>query len=471
MKNYDIQKLGEHKGSPRFYKEGKRIALAGFTPGTVYRATMHQEQGMLVLKVDPDGAYKVSKKAARNASEAETVVPVIDINSKELLGMFEGLDQVRVIVRQGQIVLLALATEIRRKERIERVTQKIRSGTPLDVGSVSHGIGILSNALHMGLEEQGVASRQMFACDIEATYLDQAEQANDCWSDDTIKVTAPLQEFAVDEWAMQRIGKIDVLEGGIPCTAASHAGRSKKHLEKAEDDPNVGHLIFGFLTLIARLNPAIVVLENVPAYQSTASMGIFRTQMRDLGYDVHERILSGKDFGALENRQRMVAVGVTKGLLSFSLDGLKLPEHTARMVADILDPVPLDDPSWSTLQYLVDKEVRDKAAGKGFMMQKVKDTATSVPTITRGYMKRRSTDPFLQHPENGDLLRLFTPGEHARIKGVPAHLIRGMSATRAHEALGQGICYEPFRAVGRYIGEALGSQLRAHYVEPLRQAA
>lgn len=456
MKGYDIQKIGEHKGAPRFYKEGRRVALAGFTPGTNYRATLHQEEGMLVLKVDPSGEYKVSKKAARTGAADE--VPVIDLNSKELLGMFDGMDQVRVIVREGQIVLLALATEVRRKERLDRITQKIRSGTPLDIGSVSHGIGVLSNALHKGLEERGVASRQAFACDIEATYLDQAEAANDCWNDATIKVTAPLQEFAVDDWAMKTIGKVEILEAGLPCTAASMAGRAKKGLDKAEDDPNVGHLIFGFLTLIARLNPAIVVLENVPAYQVTASMSIFRTQMRDLGYNVHERILSGKDFGALENRQRMVAVGVTKGM-QFSFDDLALPVNVVRTVSEILDPVPADDPSWSTLQYLKDKEVRDKAAGKGFMMQTVAASATSVPTITRGYMKRRSTDPFLQNPKDPQLLRLFTPAEHARIKGVPAHLVDGMSATRAHEALGQGICYAPFQAVGRHIGEYLMKSL------------
>lgn len=456
MQQYEIQKIGMNKGAPRVYKEGRRIALAGFTPGTTYHATIHQDQGMLVLKVDPAGDYKVSKKAVRTGSA--DVVPVIDINSKELLGMFEGMDQVRVIVREGQITLLPLATEVRRKERLSRITDKIRSGTPLDVGSVSHGIGVLSHALHKGLEERGVSSRQAFACDIEPVYLDQAEAANDYWSDNTIKVTAPLQEFAVDEWAMKTIGTVECLEGGIPCTAASRAGRAKKHLEKPEDDPNVGHLVFGFLTLVARLNPAIVVLENVEAYQSTASMGIFRSQMRDLGYDVHERILAAKDFGALENRRRMVAVGVTKGL-QFSLDDLALPVSVARTVSEILDPVPADDPCWSAMQYLVDKEVRDKEAGKGFAMQPVDGSSTSVPTITRGYMKRRSTDPFLRNPGNPKLLRLFTPAEHARIKGVPAHLINGMSATRSHEALGQGICYAPFQAVGRHIGEYLMRQL------------
>lgn len=460
MKEFTVQSLGNHRGAPRFYKQGQRIALAGFTPGAVFSTSLHQEKGMLVLKVDAAGECKVSKKAARTGATDD--IPVIDINSKELLGMFDGMDQIRVIVRKGQIILLALATEIRRKERIADLADKLRTGTPLEIGSISHGIGVLSHALHSGLKGSGVACRQAFACDIEEMYLDQAEQNNDCWDEKTIKVKSPLQEFALDDWAIQSVGKVTILEAGIPCTGASRAGLAKKHLAKAEDDPNVGHLIFGFLTIVARLNPAIVILENVEAYQTTASMGIFRNQMRDMGYDVHEKILAAKDFGSLENRRRMVAIGITKGL-SFSFDDLQLPTNVVRTVSEILDPIPSDDPCWSTLQYLVDKEVRDIADGKGFRMQTLSASATSVPTITRGYFKRRSTDPFLRNEENPNLLRLFTPSEHARIKGVPPHLIAGMSATRSHEALGQGICYFPFAAVGRHIGEHLKRQL---FVEP-----
>jgi DNA (cytosine-5)-methyltransferase 1 len=63
----------------------------------------------------------------------------------------------------------------------------------------------------------------------------------------------------------------------------------------------------------------------------------------------------------------------------------------------------------------------------------------------------------LQHPTNPDLLRQFTPVEHARLKGIPEHLINGLGLTIAHELLGQSICYEPFRAVGRCIGKYLQS--------------
>ena len=88
-------------------------------------------------------------------------------------------------------------------------------------------------------------------------------------------------------------------------------------------------------------------------------------------------------------------------------------------------------------------------------MQVVTAFDTKCPTITKGYSKVRSTDPKVQHPSNPDLLRQFTPAEHARVKGIPEHLVVGMSATLAHELLGQSICYAPFKAVGRLIGSTL----------------
>lgn len=449
MNDYTIHKIGFAHNAPRLYKQGRALDHAGFTPGTRFTAKVDREQGFVLLKIDPSGARLVSAKG-----EGENRIPVIDLNSAEILSIFDGMDQVRVIVKPGAIFVLGLATEVRRTQRLKRLQTDLEAGNPIRIGSTSHGAGILSNAIHRGLTEEGLATELVFANDIDGGYLDQAQAHNDAWSDTTLRIEAPLQELAFDDWMTGKLPYAHVIEAGIPCTASSNAGRAKKHLAKPEDDPNVGHLIVGYLALIARCNPAVVVLENVENYMQTASMGIFRSQMRDLGYEVHERVLEGAAFGALENRKRLAAVAVTRGM-TFDFDALAVPPHVVRTVSEILEDVVLDDPCWSPMQYLKDKEVTDKAAGKGFRMQPVPYDATSVPTVTRGYMKRRSTDPFVQHPENLDLLRLFTPIEHARVKGVPPELIAGMSATQAHQVLGQGICFAPFRHVGRLIGVSL----------------
>lgn len=91
-----------------------------------------------------------------------------------------------------------------------------------------------------------------------------------------------------------------------------------------------------------------------------------------------------------------------------------------RSLAEMMDAVPFDDLSWSRMQYLRDKEVRDREAGKGFRMQVFDGSEIAISKLTRLH-KRRSTDRFFAHPEDPDLLRLPTVSEHARCKGVEIH--------------------------------------------------
>lgn len=251
-----------------------------------------------------------------------------------------------------------------------------------------------------------------------------------------------------------RLPETDVLELGLPCSGASSAGRAKNAINLPEAHPFVGHLVAGAVAVIAKLNPVCIVLENVPNYAHSASAAILRTQLADMGYAVSERILIGTDWGELEARQRWFLVAMTRGV-AFDFASLEPDPKPVRYLAEIMDPVPIDDPSWSRMQYLRDKEVRDREAGKGFRMQIFDGSEIAISTLTKGLHKRRSTDPFFVHPEDPELLRLPTVSEHARCKGVPEHLVAGLPQSTGHEVLGQSIVYGPVRAMARHIGEAL----------------
>jgi DNA (cytosine-5)-methyltransferase 1 len=263
-----------------------------------------------------------------------------------------------------------------------------------------------------------------------------------------------MQELAFDATELLSLPKVDILEAGIPCTAHSNAGRAKKSLAKPEDDPNAGHLVAGFLAIAAAVNPAIILVENVPQYLTSASFAILSNQLREWGYDVQSTVLHGKDFGCLEHRDRMAMVAVSEGI-DFDINSLVVNADEPQPLGDLLEDVPLDSPLWSTMGYLRAKEERDIAAGKGFRMQIFDAASTFVSTIGRGYAKIRSTEPKIQHPTDPTLLRQLTPVEHARIKGVPEEMIEGLGVTIAHEMLGQSILAKPFRALADHIGNAL----------------
>lgn len=448
MQGYFIKKVGQNKGAPRVWLEGSETARAGFGSGQRYDIEVQGQ--MVVLQANKDGSRVVSGKVIGEKNN-----PVIDINSKALLAIFDGMAAIRVVVKKDQIYLLPLASEIKKRERFVRLRAKLENGEAIDIGSLSHGGGILTHAIHAGLKQAGIVSRLAFANEIRGELLEHAAVHNDAWSGDTKMLAAPMQELAFDDRGVASIPKVDVLEMGLPCSGASKAGRSKRGLAHPEAHPHVGHLVVGALVIVSKTNPALVVLENVPQYAVSASADILRNQLRDMGYVTHERVLNGKEWGALENRDRWCMVAVTQGI-EFNFDQLQPPVRPLQMISDVLDPsIGPDDENWRDFNYLKVKEVRDAKKGSGFGMQIMSPESGHVPTIRKGYSKGGSTDPLLKHPVNPDLLRQFTAPEHARIKGVPEALIDGLSNTIAHEVLGQGIVYQPFKDVGAHVGNAL----------------
>ncbi|WP_230971728.1 DNA cytosine methyltransferase [Nitrogeniibacter aestuarii] len=447
MLHYQILDIGSNRGAPRVWLQDQILRSAGFNVGNTYTVT--EEGDQLTLTVSDAGERVVSPKPQRGK-----VVPAVDLNSHKILRLFEGLTRVRIIAqRTGVIVITSLNSDRRRKERKARVYRRLANAEPLEMASVSHGGGIMCHALHHGLRDSGHDVHLAFANEIRPELIDHASKVNDSWEQDTIKIAAPLQEFAFDFEGV-KLSQVDIVDAGLPCSGASKSGRAKRGMSLPEAHPEVGHLMVAFLALVARTNPLLIVLENVVPYLNTGSAWQFKNQLKDWGYEVHELIFRGSEFGALEDRERAVLIAVTDGI-SFDLADLERSFDEHQTFADIQDPVPDNSSKWSPMEGLRSKQVRDEASGKNFKMQIVSQKSQTIPTIGKGYQKNRSTEPKLQHPDNPELLRLLTPAEHARAKRIPETLVEGHSDTVAHEVLGQSVIHPAFAAIGRLIGHSL----------------
>jgi DNA (cytosine-5)-methyltransferase 1 len=450
MQDYLITKVMRHRNAPRIWLQGRVLETAGFLPGSAFLVEKCESSRQVRLVKDCTGSRHVSAK-----QKLHKVLPVLDINSGEVLDVFALMDRVKVIALLGMIVLMPVPTDGKKTLRLDRLLGRMKRGESLQVASLSHGGGMLAKALHKGLLDAGVSSDLALANDIDNEMLEHASVHNPTWSARTMMLSAPMQELAFDQQALAALPQCDVLEAGIPCTGASVAGRAKNGTACAEQHPDVGHLVVSFLILVAAINPAIVVLENVPPYQSSASMWIVRHQLRDLGYVVHETVLNAKEWGVLDCRRRMCMVAVTEGL-QFDFQLLQPPKDLpAPTVADILEDVPLDSPVWSPMTHLTEKAERDIAQGKNFRMQVVDGRATWIRTMGKGYGKNRSTEPKYRHPAKPELMRPFTPVEHARSKGEDPAMLGDLAPGIAHGMLGQGIACPPFIGVGQLLGNFL----------------
>jgi DNA (cytosine-5)-methyltransferase 1 len=449
MLTYAVRRIGNHRGSPRVWLQGREPSKGGFVPGARFNVHVDTDKSLLVLEVAEDGLRIVSAKA-----KGDQRIPVIDINSRELLQVFDGLEAIRVVVEPGRITILPLAAEARARRRVARLRDKLQAGDTLAVGTVASGIGILDGAAHAGLAAAGLDAQLAFFNEIREDCVEHMVANNPVVEPTSIHINAPMQELAFDPAAMARLPEVDILVGGIPCSGASRAGKAQRGSSHAEAHPEVGHLVVAFLAIIARVNPVAIVLENVVPWASTASMHILRNQLRDLGYEVHDTVLKAADWNLLEHRERLCVVAVTKGL-GFSFEGIERPVPAPQRFGDIMDEVPLDDACWSTMSYLKEKRVRDEATGSNFKMTIVGPDSPKLATLTKTLWKRQSTGNFVQHPHDPELLRLPTVAEHARAKGVSLDLVRGLGLTFGHEVLGQAVSVTPFAAVFKLLGQAL----------------
>lgn len=441
----------DKRGTPRVWLEGRRLAASGFSPSARYEIGIDEQRRTITLRLAANGDRIVSR---RTKNDIDT--PVVDIANARLLAAFDGIETLRVRFDHGVIVIAPSASDLRRLDRAARLRQRLDDGAPIRVGSVSTGIGALALAMHDGLAAAGLESTLSFSIEIDEGYQERCAASNPCWRPDTIAIASPMQEVGYDLDLLASLPDVEILEAGIPCTAHSSAGRAKKKLAMPEDDPRAGHLVAGFLAIVAACNPAVVLVENVPQYMTSASFAILSNQLAEWKYDVRSTVLRGEEFGCLEHRDRMALVAVTPGV-DVDLETLAPATPPTPRLGDALDDFPADSPAWSTMSYLRDKEIRDRAAGNDFRMQIFDASSPSVSTIGRGYAKIRSTEPKVAHPDDPSLLRQLTPAEHARIKGIPEALVAGIPQTTAHELLGQSVLYAPFHALGERVGGALSA--------------
>lgn len=436
-------RLGENRGVPRVWLEGSKLS-SNFQPGQKLNIQLDHEKKIAVLKVAPEGRFSVSQRNRNGRT-----FPLIEIKDDELSEMFGDVGVLlRVVVKNGVATIEVHGIDRKTAERVERFNRKVKNGEALTIGSLFSGGGIIDAALHEGLTKAGVDCYTKFIVEQERQYLDtMVANQPELFRDDSI-----LIESGIEFVELKNPPKVDILVAGIPCTGASRAGKAKNGIKAAELHDSSGACFFHTLQFIGQCQPALVVLENVVEYAQELSMAVIKSVLETWGYTLEMSVLNGNEYGCLENRDRMCVVATSKGMSEFKMDLVKPIATKPHTVSEVLEDVPLDAECWRSYQYLIDKEKRDKAAGKGFKRVLIDGTESSVPTIRRLYHKAGSTDAYVVHPD-GVHSRLFTPTEHAGLKGVPVRLIEGVAATIAHEILGQSVCYPVFTAVGFALGE------------------
>ena len=441
------RKIGEHKTNKRVWLQGQCLEDAGFGIGANYELDIINNQ-KIVLTLSSSGNRKVSQKK----KPSQKLQPVVDLNNQLISAFFGQFERAKfTFFISGMIVITYHPTDELIVQRLNKVKEAVIE-RKVSIGSNAHGGGIMSSAINDGLAEAGFQGNMVFAIEKEHKYLDSSLKNSPVWTGSSLAIEGSMEEIE-----LTLLNSVLLYEVGLPCTGASVAGRAKNKLKFAEQHESAGRLFYSFLSHIHQVNPAVVLLENVKQYANTISLHVILDVLDGWGYQTDDalRILNGRHFGAIENRERMFVVCPSKGL-SFDWDWVESQQSfSSACVGDILDEVSQSSPLWSEMKGLKRKQLSDQAKGNSFKMQIVDSTTQSTPVIGRGYSKIRSTEPKLAHPTNKNLLRQFTVNEHARLKTIPEQLVSENSQTVAHEIMGQSVIYNLVMNIGQAIGQTL----------------
>ena len=133
--------------------------------------------------------------------------------------------------------------------------------------------------------------------------------------------------------------KPTVLIGCAPCQGFS--SHRKRHWNEEDDIRN--SLVMAFAKIVQRLNPTVILMENVPEFLSERYWRYFsaaKKSYEDQGYIVKEHIYNAASFGVPQERFRTIVIGMKK---SFLLpEGYLRPSEykTVRNAISHLPPVP-----------------------------------------------------------------------------------------------------------------------------------
>ncbi|CUU74328.1 DNA cytosine methyltransferase [Campylobacter hyointestinalis] len=247
------------------------------------------------------------------------------------------------------------------------------------------------------------------------------------------------------------IPDFDVLLAGFPCQPFSQAG-----LGLGFSDTR-GSMFFEIERILKAKKPRAFLLENVKRLKTHDKGRTFKTileHLKSLGYYTHYEVLSAKDFGIPQNRERIIIVGFDSDV-PFKFP---IPQQIQTKVGDILESsfdekYIISDKLWAGHQK---RKIQNKIAKKGFGYSLFDENSPYTNTISARYYKDGSE---ILINVKGKNPRKLTPREAARLQGFDDSFQIVVSDPQAYKQFGNSVCVPVITAVAKQMRLALQSRI------------
>lgn len=133
----------------------------------------------------------------------------------------------------------------------------------------------------------------------------------------------PIQTFKKREDLPQELFELDILDGSPPCSSFSMAGNrekdwgKEKKFREGQAKQRLDNLFFDFIDLAKRLQPKVVIAENVKGLLLGNAKDYVRriyAALEDVGYYVQHFLLDASKMGVPQRRERVFFIALRKDL-------------------------------------------------------------------------------------------------------------------------------------------------------------
>ena len=270
----------------------------------------------------------------------------------------------------------------------------------------------------------------------------------------------------------------DILLAGFPCQAFSNAG-----LKKGFDDTR-GTLFFEIQRIIAHHKPKAFLLENVKQFKGHDKGKTLETILSvlsgnhsqeipkniklsketrkaletKLNYSITYKVLSSKDFGVPQNRQRIYIVGFDKEQVDINDDDIdaffeniisnNYPNPSLRKAlfknSEVENKYTISDRLWHGHQR---RKIEHSNKGNGFGYQLFTHKDSYCNTMSARYYKDGS-EILIDQSDLKKNPRKITPREAARIQGFPDKYYLGVTSdVQCYKQFGNSVSVPVVRAI------------------------
>ena len=165
----------------------------------------------------------------------------------------------------------------------------------------------------------------------------------------------PIQTFKLRDDLPQELYELDILDGSPPCSSFSMSGNrekdwgKQKKFREGQSKQVLDTLFFDFIDLAKKLQPKVVVAENVKGLligNARVYAARIVDELEQAGYYVTYTLLNAADFGVPQKRERVFFLAIRRDLGAKLLDtsqlfarpkidlNIKLPHVKYREIAD-----------------------------------------------------------------------------------------------------------------------------------------